>query len=59
MSALLLPGYVHLMFESLRCVCVILGRATISDGDGMDPSNRVYAVRCAWGPTAASYFIRQ
>jgi hypothetical protein len=36
----------------------ILGRATISDSDGTDFSTRVYAIRCVWPPTAASYLIR-
>jgi hypothetical protein len=34
-------------------------QAAILDGDGMDPSTRVYVVRCAWAPATTSYFIRQ
>jgi hypothetical protein len=36
----------------------IPGRATLSDSDGMGPSTRVYAVRCAWVPATTSYPVR-
>jgi hypothetical protein len=36
----------------------IPGRVILSVSDEMDPSTRVYAVRCACAPAAMSYLVR-
>jgi hypothetical protein len=40
------------------CMRVSLVELPFSDSDGMDPSTRVYDIKCAWAPAAASYLIR-
>jgi hypothetical protein len=36
----------------------IPSQVTIFDSDETNPSTRVYVVRCAWAPAAASYLVR-
>jgi hypothetical protein len=57
----------HCFYQDMFTLCwnhysvyvCIRGRAAISDGDGMDPSTRVYAIRCVWAHAVMSYFVMQ
>jgi hypothetical protein len=49
----------HVLCRSHHAIYVcILGRATMSGGDGTDSSTRVHAVMCVWAPVATSCCAR-